>query len=286
MSAQKRGRYDNSDSDEEETFDDVLSKLWTSVSHDDEKTNMFRERILEDRIPEEFNTEDQPWFVRRFLMSGGDVNARTEYMDRPIIVALLDEKEETVDIIESLKILIKFGANVNAKSGYGKSALSVALLNQMRECVKILYNANAKSDNLIVDGKSYTALDLIKKKINDLKLELSELTIEADGPLVSVYRRKLRQEEEFYTFVKKLERERWTGKTVRAVQQWRPDGNVDRPQGEYIQMRDIFRKFGSVKSGYLGGGRSRSRSRSRSRRRRSSYRRSRSRGRRSSYRRR
>jgi predicted RNA-binding protein len=118
-------------------------------------------------------------------------------------------------------------------------------------------------------GKYFTALEYVKEEIERLREMINfnekiysnaQHKLEARNRLEEAIREKIK----LYKFVEKLElRKNWTGKTVRAVQQWRPDGDVDRSQMEYNQMRDIFRKFGQ--SGIMGGGRSRSRSRSRSR---------------------
>jgi len=186
--------------------------------------------------------------------------------------------EDEEEILKSLELLIKHGVDVNAVDNDGTSALAHAIRFNFKECIKVLYAANVESSRLVMNGKTYSALELIQRHIEDLQTENNNMQRDIDrtgDPMMYGARiwwndKDIRKKTKLYQQVKKLERERWTGKTVRAVQQWRPDGgDVDRPRSQYNQMRDVFRKF--AQSGYQGGSRSRSRSprrgsRSRSRR--------------------
>lgn len=269
----KRGRYDNSDEVDERNIEEMIVNLFDSICEDKDFVRLeeFRNTILNYRDRGGIG-ENPLCDLKTFLMAGGDVNEKIGG-DLPYIVGTLqDEEEETEDIVNILATLIKFGADVNATDKNGVCALALAIEFRFYKCIELLYTAGAKSDKIKTwrDKKFRTALEFIEERIEKFEEELLEYPHEED------VREDLKEEKRLYEFVKKWEkiknRYAWTGKTIRATQQWRPNG-VARSQMEYNQMRDIFRKFGNIKSGYLGGGRSRSRSRSRSSRR-SSHRRS------------
>ena len=90
--------------------------------------------------------------VKKAIDSGIDINAKVEYDETALHLAML---EKSVEVVE---LLIKEGADVNIKDGDGETPLHWAARNRKDDFIKILVDAGADINATRDDGD--TPLDL------------------------------------------------------------------------------------------------------------------------------